>query len=169
MHKHDDQQEQIDRAVAAIEKFSGKKVRGWESPGLTETFQTIDCLARAGVEYVADWVLDDQPVEIETTEGPMLSVPYTVETNDITMMALQQHSSDEMFKRSKDQFDRLYQESADSARIMSISLHMYLTGAPHRIKYFEDILDYIQGHSDVAVVPGEQIMDWYRAAHGGNG
>jgi hypothetical protein len=104
-------------------------------------------------------------VEIETTDGPMLSVPYTVETNDITMMALQQHTSDEMFKRSKDQFDRLYQESENSARVMSISLHMYLTGAAHRIKYFEDILDYIMGHSDVAIVPGEDIMDWYRAAH----
>ena len=95
----------------------------------------------------------------------MMSVPYTVETNDISMMALQQHSSDEMFKRSKDQFDRLYMESEHSARVMSISLHMYLTGAPHRIKYFEEILDYIQGHSDVAIVPGEQIMDWYREAH----
>ena len=42
---------------------------------------------------------------------------------------------------------------------------MYLTGAPHRIRYFEEILDYILGHSDVAVVPGEQIMDWYREAH----
>jgi len=104
-------------------------------------------------------------VEIETSEGPVLSVPYTVETNDISMMALQQHSSDEMLKRSKDQFDRLYMESEHSARIMSISLHMYLTGAPHRIRYFEEILDYIQGHSDVAIVPGETIMDWYREAH----
>src|SRR3546814_19650231 len=90
MHKHDDQQEQIDRAVQTIQKFSGKKVRGWESPGLTETFQTIDCLARAGIEYVADWVLDDQPVEIETSEGPMISIPYTVDTHDIPLMRLQQ-------------------------------------------------------------------------------
>ena len=161
MHKHDDQQEQINRACDAIKSFSGKKVRGWESPGLTETFQTIDYLARAGIEYVADWVLDDQPVEIETTEGAVISVPYTVETNDITMMALQQHSSEEMFKRSKDQFDRLYQESEESTRIMSISLHMYLTGAPHRIRYLEEIIEYIQGHKDCAIMTGEEILDWY--------
>ena len=114
-----------------------------------------------GIEYVADWVLDDQPVEIETTEGAVISVPYTVETNDITMMALQQHSSEEMFKRSKDQFDRLYQESEESTRIMSISLHMYLTGAPHRIRYLEEIIEYIQGHKDCAIMTGEEILDWY--------
>ncbi len=168
MHKHDDQQEQIDRACAAIEKFSGKKVRGWESPGLTETFQTIDYLARAGVEYVADWVLDDQVVEIATTEGPMYSVPYTVETNDITMMALQQHSSDEMFKRSKDQFDRLYMESEKSTRIMSISLHMYLTGAPHRVRYLEEIIEYMQGHEGCAIMTGEEILDWYLSVRSGS-
>ena len=161
MHKHDDQQEQINRACEAIKKFSGKKVRGWESPGLTETFNTIDCLARAGIEYVADWVLDDQPIQISTTEGPVLSVPYTVETNDITMMALQQHPSSEMFSRSKDQFDRLYIESEKSTRIMSVSLHMYLTGAPHRIKYLEEFIEYIQSHNECVIMTGEEILDWY--------
>jgi|TARA_B110000014_G_scaffold264072_1_gene263211 peptidoglycan/xylan/chitin deacetylase (PgdA/CDA1 family) len=161
MHKHDDQQEQIDRACEAIKKFSGKKVRGWESPGLTETFNTIDYLARAGIEYVADWVLDDQPIKISTTEGSVISVPYTVETNDITMMALQQHPSSEMFNRSKDQFDRLYIESANSTRIMSVSLHMYLTGAPHRIKYLEEFIEYIQSHDECVIMTGEEILDWY--------
>ena len=104
------------------------------------------------------------PVEIETSEGPVISVPYTVETNDISMMALQQHSSDEMFKRSKDQFDRLYMESETSARIMSISLHMYLTGAPHRIRYLEEIIEYMQGHDGCAIMTGEEILDWYLTA-----
>ena len=163
MHRHDDQQEQIDRACAVIREFSGQKVRGWESPGLTETFATIDYLARAGIEYVADWVLDDQPVDIATTEGPIVSVPYTVETNDITMMALQHHSGEEMYRRCRDQFDRLYRESATGARVMSISLHMYLTGAPHRIRYLEETYEYIMGHAGVVMWTGAEILDWYRS------
>jgi hypothetical protein len=91
----------------------------------------------------------------------MVSVPYTVETNDITMMALQQHSSDEMFRRCKDQFDQLYKESEKSARVMSVSLHMYLTGAPHRIRYLEEFYRYILDKPDVAIMTGEQILDWY--------
>src|SRR6185436_4315463 len=37
MHHLEDQRQQIFDAVAAIKAFTGKKPRGWESPGLTET------------------------------------------------------------------------------------------------------------------------------------
>ena len=57
--------------------FTGKPPRGWESPGLTETDETLDLLAEAGIEYVADWVLDEQPVPLKTRPGPIVSVPYT--------------------------------------------------------------------------------------------
>ena len=62
MHKVEDQRAAIRDTIAAIREFTGKAPRGWESPGLTETYETIDFLADAGIEYVADWVLDDQPV-----------------------------------------------------------------------------------------------------------
>ena len=112
MHQIEDELEVINQTIEAIHSFTGRVPRGWESPGLTETFDTIDHLAAAGIEYVADWVLDDQPVDIATRDGSVLSIPYTVETNDITMIALQQHESREIFERTKDQFDQLYQERA---------------------------------------------------------
>ncbi len=164
MHKVEDQRQAIRQTINAIRDFTGRKPRGWESPGLTETYETIDILAEEGIEYVADWVLDDQPCEITTTVGPIVSVPYTVETNDITMMALQHHSSDEMLKRSVDQFDRLYQEGASITRVMCVSLHHYISGAPHRIKYLEQLFDYMQRHSGVLFWTGEQVLDWYKAA-----
>ena len=62
MHKVEDQRAAIADTIKAIKDFTGKPPRGWESPGLTETDETIDLLAEAGIEYVADWVLDEQPV-----------------------------------------------------------------------------------------------------------
>src|ERR1700674_5759354 len=79
LHQVEDQRAAIRETMDAIRAFTGRPPRGWESPGLAETFDTIDSLAEAGIEYVADWVLDDQPVYIATAHGPMLSVPYTVE------------------------------------------------------------------------------------------
>ena len=99
----------------------------------------------------------------QTTTKPIISVPYTVETNDITVMALQNHSSEEFLKRGKDQFDRLYAESAEIPRVMAISLHAYITGVAHRIRYLEELLAYVQGHDGVALWTGEQILDWYLA------
>jgi peptidoglycan/xylan/chitin deacetylase (PgdA/CDA1 family) len=162
MHRLEDQADHIGRTIEAIRKYTGKTPRGWESPGLTETEETLDLLADAGIEYVADWPLDDQPVRLKARGGGMVSVPYPVETNDITMMALQHHSSDELLKRATDQFDRLYQESEKITRVMAISLHCYITGAPHRIRYLEEMYRYILDKPGVLMWTGEQVSDWYK-------
>lgn len=64
MHRTSDQKAAIAETIATIKKLTGRPPRGWESPGLTETDETLDLLAEAGIEYVADWVLDDQPVRV---------------------------------------------------------------------------------------------------------
>jgi allantoinase len=161
MHHVEDQRDAIRKTVDEIKSFTGKKPKGWESPGLTETYDTIDWLAEAGIEYVADWVLDDQPVRIQTAHGPVVSVPYTVEMNDIAMMALQNHPSEEWLRRGVDTFDRLYQEAAGHMRVMAISVHPYITGAPHRIGYLEKLYEYILQRPGVCMWTGEQICDWY--------
>lgn len=163
MHRLDDQRAAIRRTVETIREFAGKAPRGWESPGLTETAETIDMLAEEGIEYVADWVLDDQPCSIQTRSGPIVSIPYTLETNDITVFALQNHSSDEFLKRCIDQFERLYLESETITRVMAISLHPYISGVPHRIGYLEKLYEHILDKPDVLLFTGEQILDWYRS------
>jgi allantoinase len=163
MHSLEDQRVSIRRSIDAIRAFAGRAPRGWESPGLTETFDTADVLAAEGVEYVADWVLDDQPCVIKTESGRLVSIPYTVEMNDVAMMAVAQHSSDEMLKRGVRHFERLLRESASITRIMSISVHPYLTGVPHRIGYLEELLKLIRARSNVVFWTGERILDWYTA------
>lgn len=162
MHTVEDERKAIADTIKAITELTGKPPRGWESPGLTETDQTVDLLAEAGIEYVADWVLDDQPVPVNTKTGRMVSVPYTVEVNDVVMSAVQQQPSDEILRRGRDQFDRLYMEGEKSARVMAISIHPFLTGVPHRIKYLEALYDYILGHEGVVMWTGSEILDWYR-------
>jgi allantoinase len=162
MHHVEDQRQAIRDTIDAIKRYTGKPPRGWESPGLTETDDTIDFLAEEGIEYVADWVLDDQPTRIATTTGSIVSVPYTVETNDISIFALQHHSSEEWFNRGVAHFDRLYNEGADITRVMAISTHPYLSGAPHRIGHLERLYQHILSRPGVLMWTGEQILDWYR-------
>ncbi len=162
MHKVEDQRAAIRDTIEAIRAFTGRAPRGWESPGLTETLETIDYLAEAGIEYVADWVLDDQPVYIATAHGPVVSVPYTVEVNDIAMMVVQHHSAQEMLRRGSDHFDRLYQESAGIRRVMAISVHPYISGVPHRIGYLEQLYRHVLGKPGVVHWTGAQILDWFR-------
>lgn len=168
MHKVEDQLSAIRETMEEIRKFTGKAPRGWESPGLTETDETLDHLAEAGIEYVADWVFDDQPVSLKSAKGPITSIPYTVDLNDVVISAVQQHSSDEMLKRGKAHFDRLYKDGAKTPRVMAISVHPYLSGVPHRIGYLEQLYDYVLGHEGVVVWTGDQILDWFLAQQRAN-
>jgi peptidoglycan/xylan/chitin deacetylase (PgdA/CDA1 family) len=163
MHRLDDQEGAIVQALDAIEEFRGSRPRGWESPGLTETEETLDLLRKHGVEYVADRVIDDLPEVIQTPHGTVTTIPYTVEMNDITVHALQGHESNVFLKRGRDQFDRLYAEGAQNARVMAISIHPCITGVPHRIGHLEALLDCIGGHEGVACMTASEIGDWYGA------
>ena len=143
MHKVEDQKKAIGDTIAAIRDVTGKPPKGWESPGLTETADTIDHLAEAGIEYVANWVLDDQPVWIDAAPRKVVSVPYSLEINDIAMMVIQNHTASELLVRGRHYFDRLYEESAKTTRVMAIAVHPYLTGTPHRIHYLEELYTHI--------------------------
>ena len=162
MHKVENEYVDIKSTIEKLEKFSGKKIIGWESPGLTETDKTLDVLSENGINYVADWVIDDQPQDLIVSNGNrMLALPYTVEMNDVTISAVQNHRSNEIYERGKSQFDQLYNESKDTTKIMAISIHPYLTGVPHRIKYLNKLLDYIISKDKVTFMTGEEIHNWY--------
>jgi len=166
IHKLEDQRAVIMKSVAIIEKFWGKRPRGWFGPGLTQTYDTLDYLAEAGIEYIGDWVLDDEPVALKTSHGPVVALPYNFELHDIVMMALQHQPSEMMYRRAMDHFACLYEESGERAKIMAIACHPYLSGVPHRIAHvrraFEEILD----HDGVVAWDGARILDWYLAHSG---
>lgn len=163
IHKVEDEAAMIRQSLDLLEAFTGKRPRGWLGPGRTQTFATLDHLAAAGLDWFGDWILDDQPFWVRTASKPLVSVPYTVEINDITIMVSGQHESDAMLKRATDAFDRLYAESAESVRIMAFGVHPYVSGAAHRIRYFETMLDYFAKHEGVAFWTGDQIQDWFVA------
>ena len=67
-----------------------------------------------------------------------------------------------MLKRGVDHFDRLYEEGAKITRVMAISVHPYISGAPHRFGYLERLYADIKAKPGVAFGTGEKILDWYR-------
>jgi peptidoglycan/xylan/chitin deacetylase (PgdA/CDA1 family) len=164
MHALDDERDTIRRTMARISDFTGTDPRGWMGPGLTQTHETPELLVEAGIEYVADWVLDDQPCAIRTAAGPLYALPYTVELNDIPLMSLQNHRSAELFDRAMDQFETLYEEGAESARVMAIAVHPYIHGVPHRIRHYARLIETLHARPGVLFWTGAQILDWYKSA-----
>jgi len=164
MQKVENELEAIQKTSDAIKKLSGKAPRGWLGPGLTETWETPDLLQENGYDYVCDWVLDDQPVRLKTRSGKtIMNIPYTQECNDVAMMLIQHHTAREYYDRAIDQFEQLYADSVDSARVMAIVIHPYIMGVPHRLKWFRKIFEQLSAKKDVVFWTGEQIHDWYKS------
>jgi hypothetical protein len=153
-------------ALAALEAFTGRRPRGWMSPGWSETFDTPDLLKEAGIEYVYQWVVDDLPAWMETRHGRMLSLPYSLELNDSVVYAIEKHSSSEMGLRVRETVRTFEREIARSGqpRILTLPVHPHLTGVPHRIGFFRDVLDMLLERRDTVFMVGAQIADWYTRA-----
>ena len=161
IHKESDQRAMIARSMDTLEKFTGKRPVGWLGPGLTQTYETPELLAQAGVKYIGDWIYDDEPTEIQTNNGPLVTLPYSVENNDIPMMIVQHHEAGYWTRKCIDTFERYYAEGAGRAKFMAIAIHPYISGQPFRIKYLEQVYEHIARFPDVLHWNGEQILDWY--------
>jgi len=164
IHGHKDQAAMIARCLEILQRCCGQRPLGWLGPGLTQTLETPDLLAAAGIKYIGDWVYDDEPTTIRTANGPLVTLPYSVELNDIPMMIVQHHQSDYLLKCAIDQFERLYAESAGRPKIMALAIHPYISGQPHRIKYLEAIYEHVGQFEGVLHWNGAQILDWYLSA-----
>ena len=160
-HTEPDPAEMIRRSIKVIGEFTGKRPVGWMGPGLTETLDSPEQLAAAGIRYVADWVIDDEPCTIKTRGGSLVTLPYTLELNDIAMMVVQHHAAKEWQTRCLDYFERVHREGRERAKVMAIAVHPYISGVPHRIKYFENVLRRLRKQKGVLIWNGAQILDWY--------
>ena len=166
IHKIEDQRAMIRQTIDVLKKFTGKTPTGWLGPGRGQTPATLDYVAEAGFTWFGDWVMDEQPFYVKTKHGPILSVPYSVELNDIQIMLNDSHGSDVMLKRVREAFNLLYRESEKGARILSFGVHPYISGAAHRFMYFDAMLAYMKKQKGVVFWQGEEIHDWYRDASG---
>lgn len=152
----------IQHIVQTIHKGTGKKPRGWLGPALTESHRTLDLLAEAGIEYVGDWVNDEQPYPMRVKSGSMISIPYSIEVNDIPVFLDQKKTGEQFGRLICDQFDGLYEDGAKTGRVMAIALHPFLIGHAHRAKYFAQALAHITSRKEVWVTTGAEIIDYYK-------
>jgi len=163
--EEDREREIINSVLHDMESVLGRKTKGWLGPFLVETMNTPNILADLGVQYLCDFCADDQPFKFNTKTGSLISVPYTVELNDIPAFLNLGVTGEAFGDMIIDQFDVLYEEGSANARIMPICLHNFLVGQPFRAKHLKRAFEHIASHSDVWLTTGDEVNDWYRQSY----
>ena len=157
----DEEREAIDACQQMHLRFTGKSLRGWFSPAASNTLNTPDLVAEAGIAYLCDLYHDDQPTPIRVRSGELYSLPYSMEIND--SIAWRRGMEGVAFAQKMcDEFDTLYAEGLQHGKVMNIAVHPFIMGQPHRIAHLQHALDYILAHSGVWCATGAEIIDHYR-------
>ncbi|WP_240430674.1 polysaccharide deacetylase family protein [Mycobacterium shigaense] len=153
----------IDETYAKITHYEERPPQGWMSPGANPSAITEDLLAERGFRYTLDWPMDDQPVWLNTRTGPLLSVPYPHEVNDVPMVVLHHGSADRFADMVVASFDEMRQQSLKQPLVLGISIHTFIVGQPFRLHYFRRALEHIQRQRESVwfTTPGG-IADYYR-------
>lgn len=147
--------------IATVKKHTGKQLKGRLGAGGGNSVNTPDLMAEAGLLYHTDWAFDDQPFPMKVKNGAkFIHVPYTFQTNDSRVLSL---NRDAVYfcQMIKDQFDVLYEEGAESGKVMCVSLHPYWIGKTHRAKYLDEALRYVKSHDRVWYTTADDIAEYY--------
>ncbi len=145
----DIEREHIRKAVEILTEITGERPQGWYT-GRTGPNTSRLVAEYGGFLYDADDYSDDLPFWKTHGGHPQLTVPYTLDTNDMRFASPQGfNSGDQFFNYLKDSFDALYAEGADTPKMMSVGLHCRIIGRPGRIQSLRRFLDYTRGHKDV--------------------
>lgn len=143
-----DEKALIAAATATLTAAQGHAPAGWLSPWIAESTVTPDLLQEAGYSYTMNWCMDDQPVWMRTRSGPLLSVPYPQEVNDIPAIIARKDSPADFAALITDTFDEMLVQAAQQPLVMGIALHPYIVGQPARLAHLRGALRHICGHRD---------------------
>lgn len=162
-YAHDPAQERavIEKTIEIYTRHVGRKPLGWLSSSLRGTLNTAAILAEHGFLFYCDIMNDDQPFMIDTVAGQIVSIPYSNEINDFTILTRSNHTTDEYRDILKEELTVLYDEGAASGRIMNVGIHPHVSGRAYRIRALREFIEYAKSLEGVWWTTREELARWY--------
>jgi peptidoglycan/xylan/chitin deacetylase (PgdA/CDA1 family) len=137
-----------DRVAAAI----GQAPKGWCGQDFNESAETPALLAEAGFQYTTDWANDDRPYLL----GRLVALPPQPEWNDLECMWLRRVTPPVWEANIVEAFEVLH---AEGGGVFNLTLHPWITGQAHRIRYLRDALHRILGKPHVWRTTTDDLAD----------
>lgn len=160
----DAEREFIRKAVASIERTTGRRPAGWLSRYLF-TEHTRRLLVDEGFTYHMDDYSDDVPFWDVTGGRAMLVLPYALDSNDMKMWTAPALTPEQWLAYAIETFEVLYEEGAASPRMMSLGVHLRIIGRPGRIRAFERFIQHVIARPRVWIATRHEIASWWATHH----
>ena len=156
------ERDHIAKAIALHTQLTGSRPLGWYQ-GRTSP-QTARLIAQeGGFVYDADSYADDLPYWDRQHGHAQLIVPYSLDANDMKMVALNGFTEGDQFCRYLiDTFEQLREEGG---RMMSIGLHGRIAGRPARTRALGRFIDHVIASGDAWVARRIDIARHWMEVH----
>lgn len=152
----------IAAAIALHTKLTGERPLGWYQ-GRTSPNTARLVVEEGGFVYDADSYADDLPYWDRRHGRAQLIVPYTLDANDMKIVALNGFTEGEQFFRHlRDSFDQLREEGG---RMMSIGLHGRIVGRPGRARALARFIDHVMASGDAWIARRIDIARHWMETH----
>ena len=159
------ERDHIRRTNETIERLCGQKPVGWFTGRTSESTRRL-AVADGGLLYDSDSLADELPYWVEVGGCPHLVVPYSLDCNDFKFLLNNGWvTGDDFFRYLVDTFDQLYEEGAETPRLMNVGLHARIVGRPGRARGLARFLDHIAGIPDVWVATRAEIARHWAATN----
>ncbi len=156
------EREHIARAIELHTALTGWRPQGWYQ-GRTSPNTARLVVEEGGFTYDADSYADDLPYYDTRFGKPQLIVPYTLDVNDMKIVAYNGFSEGEAFFRYlRDTFEQLREEGG---RMMSVGLHGRIAGRPGRARAVARFLDHVLASGDALIARRIDIAEHWRREH----
>ena len=152
----------ISEAIALHARLTGSRPLGWYQ-GRTSPNTARLIAEEGGFVYDADSYADDLPYWDRRHGHAQLIVPYTLDANDMKMVALNGFTEgDQFFRYLRDTYDQLHDEGG---RMMSVGLHGRIAGRPARARALAAFLDHVMARDDAWVARRIDIARHWAEVH----
>jgi allantoinase len=150
----------ITRSLNTLEKISGVRPIGWFGQDYSQSTCTMELLEKLGVHYVADFPNDDIPYK--TNYGDLICMPNHSEWDDTQLMAIRRLMPWRWCDVVSEAFDYLYNEAHPSGSVMTLSIHPWLLGQAHRIKYLDAALEKMSSYQNVWQTSAAEVAEHFQ-------
>ena len=158
-----EERDEIRTCAAMFQNFLGQRPTGWLTSGMRHTERTLKILADEGFLWHGDAVNDDNPYPVEINGKTMIVVPYKNAISGLndTGMYRRGITARDVFNSFKDEFDVLYEESAEDPKMLTLAMHCQMA-FPATGKVYDEAIQYAKSHNDVWFAKRHEIVTWVK-------
>jgi peptidoglycan/xylan/chitin deacetylase (PgdA/CDA1 family) len=171
---YEEELQEVRKTVAAIERITGARIRGWRCPIVQPSRNTLKILVDEGFLWDGDFLNYDLPYMLDIGDKTLVEIPYTFSTDDFPFIygAVRQdfggfpgprQTPAALFQLCKDEFDVLYAESAKTPKMFAFQQHPLIMGRAHRSLYYDRLLQHIKSHEGVWFATCSEVARYWLA------